>query len=163
MAMELNSREISVNPLSQFPSSPQHQNRETLFLKPLKPSIFSFVSAKLRISASAAEPVLSQQQDAPSLKEKLRVVVKPMEKPRIVLKFLWMEDVIGVALNQVVPRHGTIPLTPYHFWPHQDALVELQKLLESKPWISHKQMAILLNQLSDLISKGKATTNKSSK
>ncbi|CAL1413026.1 unnamed protein product [Linum trigynum] len=160
MAMELNSRDISVKPLSQFPSSSssQHQNRETLFLKP---SIFSSVSAKLRLSASAAEPVLSQQ-DVPLLKEKLRVVVKPMEKPRIVLKFLWMEDVIGVALDQVIPRHGTIPLTPYHFWPHQDALVELQKLLESKPWISHKQMAILLNQLADLISKGKATTNKSS-
>ncbi|CAI0451333.1 unnamed protein product [Linum tenue] len=159
MAMELNTRDISVKPLSQFPSSSsQHPNRETLFLKP---SIFSSVSVKLKLSASAAEPVLSQQ-DTPLLKEKLRVVVKPMEKPRIVLKFLWMEDVIGVALDQVIPRHGPIPLTPYHFWPHQDALVELQKLLESKPWISHKQMTILLNQLADLISKGKATTNKSS-
>ncbi|CAN0928850.1 30S ribosomal protein 3, chloroplastic [Linum grandiflorum] len=81
-----------------------------------------------------------------------------MEKPRIVLQFLWMEDVIGVALNQVIPRHGTIPLTPYHFWPYQDACQELKVFLESKPWISHKQMSILLNQLTELIkSSGKTT------
>ncbi|CAN1125787.1 30S ribosomal protein 3, chloroplastic [Linum perenne] len=153
MAIKLHPMHVSLKPLSQFSPSflQQVQKRFLLLLcKPHKPSI--------KLSASPAESVDLTQIDACASKEKLRVVVKPMEKPRIVLQFLWMEDVIGVALNQVIPRHGTIPLTPYHFWPHQNACKELKLFLESKPWITHKQMNILLNQLAELInSSGKAT------
>nr|POF10032.1 30s ribosomal protein 3, chloroplastic [Quercus suber] len=83
--------------------------------------------------------------------EKLGVVVKPMEKPRIVLKFIWMEKNIGIGLDQMIPGHGTIPLSPYYFWPRKDAWEELKVLLESKPWISQKQIIILLNQATDII------------
>ncbi|KAG7036736.1 30S ribosomal protein 3, chloroplastic, partial [Cucurbita argyrosperma subsp. argyrosperma] len=83
--------------------------------------------------------------------EKLGVVVKPMEKPRLVLKFIWMEKNIGIGLDQMIPGHGTIPLSPYYFWPRKDAWEELKVLLESKPWISQKQMIILLNQATDII------------
>lgn len=83
--------------------------------------------------------------------QKLGVVVKPMEKPRLVLKFIWMEKNIGIALDQMIPGHGTIPLSPYYFWPRKDAWEELKVLLESKPWISQKQMIILLNQATDII------------
>ncbi|CAL5367367.1 unnamed protein product [Camellia sinensis] len=82
---------------------------------------------------------------------KLGVVVKPMQKPSLVLKFVWMEKNIGLALNQVIPGHGTIPLSPYYFWPRKDAWEELKVMLESKPWISQKQMIILLNQATDII------------
>jgi len=74
-----------------------------------------------------------------------------MDKPRIVLKFIWMEKNIGLSLNQVIPGHGTIPLSPYYFWPRKDAWEELKALLESRPWISHNQMIILLNQATDII------------
>ncbi|XP_055828316.1 30S ribosomal protein 3, chloroplastic-like [Solanum dulcamara] len=84
-------------------------------------------------------------------KEKLRVVVKPLEKPRLVLKFIWMEKNIGISLDQVIPGHGTIPLSPYYFWPRKDAWEELKVMLESKPWISQKQTIILLNQATDII------------
>ncbi|KAL6287565.1 hypothetical protein ACE6H2_011955 [Prunus campanulata] len=84
-------------------------------------------------------------------KEKLGVVVKPIEKPRLVLKFIWMEKNIGIALDQMIPGHGSIPLSPYYFWPRKDAWEELKVLLESKPWISQKQMIILLNQATDII------------
>lgn len=77
--------------------------------------------------------------------------MKPMEKPRLVLKFIWMEKNIGVALDQAIPGHGTIPLSPYYFWPRKDAWEEIKVLLESKPWISQKQMIILLNQATDII------------
>ncbi|MCD7463428.1 hypothetical protein HAX54_050565 [Datura stramonium] len=83
--------------------------------------------------------------------QKLGVVVKPMEKPRLVLKFIWMEKNIGISLDQVIPGHGTIPLSPYYFWPRKDAWEELKVMLESKPWISQKQMIILLNQATDII------------
>ncbi|CAN6708307.1 unnamed protein product [Malus baccata var. baccata] len=82
---------------------------------------------------------------------KLGVVVKPFEKPRLVLKFIWMEKNIGIALDQMIPGHGSIPLSPYYFWPRRDAWEELKVLLESKPWISQKQMIILLNQATDII------------
>ncbi|PHT83215.1 30S ribosomal protein 3, chloroplastic [Capsicum annuum] len=84
-------------------------------------------------------------------KEKLGVVVKPLEKPRLVLKFIWMEKNIGISLDQVIPGHGTIPLSPYYFWPRKDAWEELKVMLESKDWISEKQTVILLNQATDII------------
>ncbi|KAI8018034.1 hypothetical protein LOK49_LG04G03284 [Camellia lanceoleosa] len=83
--------------------------------------------------------------------QKLGVVVKTMQKPKLVLKFIWMEKNIGLALDHVIPGHGTIPLSPYYFWPRKDAWEELKVLLESKPWISQKQMIILLNQATDII------------
>ncbi|ONI18775.1 hypothetical protein PRUPE_3G238100 [Prunus persica] len=89
--------------------------------------------------------------ETPLEKEKLGVVVKPIEKPRLVLKFIWMEKNIGIALDQMIPGHGSIPLSPYYFWPRKDAWEELKVLLESKPWISQKQMIILLNQATDII------------
>lgn len=89
--------------------------------------------------------------ELPVPKEKLKVVVKPMDKPRLVLKFIWMEKNIGLALDQTIPGHGTIPLSPYYFWPRKDAWEELKVLLENKPWISQKQMIILLNQATDII------------
>lgn len=73
-----------------------------------------------------------------------------MEKPRLVLKFIWMEKNIGIGLDQKIPGHGTIPLRPYYSWPRKDAWEELKVLLESKPWVSQKQI-ILLNQATDII------------
>lgn len=77
--------------------------------------------------------------------------MKPMEKPRLVLKFVWMEKNIGLALDQVIPGHGTIPLSPYYFWPRKDAWEELKDMLERKPWISQKEVVVLLNQATDII------------
>ena len=79
------------------------------------------------------------------------MAVKTMEKPRLVLKFVWMEKNIGLALDQVIPGYGTVPLSPYYFWPRKDAWEELKSLLESKAWISQKRMIILLNQATDII------------
>lgn len=86
------------------------------------------------------------------VKKKMGVVVMPMERPRLVLKFIWMEKNIGIALDQVIAGgYGTVPLSPYYFWPRKDAWEELKVLLESKPWISQKQMVVLLNQATDII------------
>ncbi|XP_044488565.1 30S ribosomal protein 3-1, chloroplastic-like [Mangifera indica] len=83
--------------------------------------------------------------------EKAKVLVKQVAKPRLLLKFIWMEKNIGLALDQSIPGHGTIPLSPYFFWPRKDAWEELKATLESKPWISQKSMIILLNQATDII------------
>ncbi|XP_078180421.1 uncharacterized protein LOC144574349 isoform X2 [Carex rostrata] len=72
-------------------------------------------------------------------------------RPPIVLKFIWMEKNIGLALEMVLRGKGTIPLTPYYFWPRKDAWEELKAVLEEKKWVSQKRMIILLNQATDII------------
>ncbi|XP_057522242.1 30S ribosomal protein 3, chloroplastic-like [Amaranthus tricolor] len=138
-----------------------------LSLKPFKVSTFgnpkshsspSFPQLKKKdryFSLAAAPETVSDtvdiDDDLPINIKKLKVEVKPMDKPRLVLKFIWMEKNIGLALDQTIPGHGTIPLSPYYFWPRKDAWEELKVLLESKPWISQKQMIIILNQATDII------------
>jgi 30S ribosomal protein 3 len=80
-----------------------------------------------------------------------KVKVPERQDPMLVLKFIWMEKNIGIALDQLVPGYGSIPLSPYYFWPRKDAWEELRAKLEEKEWISQKQMIILLNQATDII------------
>ncbi|CAA0827702.1 30S ribosomal protein 3-1- chloroplastic [Striga hermonthica] len=113
---------------------------------------------KLTASSSAGtlEISASGEEDGP-MKKRL-VVAKPMERPRLVLKFVWMDKNVGIALDQVIPGgHGTIPVSPYYFWPRKDAWDELRVVLESKPWISRKQAVVLLNQATDIINLWQAT------
>ncbi|PSS30581.1 30S ribosomal protein like [Actinidia chinensis var. chinensis] len=136
--------------------------KSSIYAKPkassLSPKLFDLrFNRELRrntnvsVSSAAAVEEVAEETLADGLKERLGVVVKPMQKPRLVLKFIWMEKNIGLALDQTIPGHGTIPLSPYYFWPRKDAWEELKVLLESKSWISQKQMIILLNQATDII------------
>ncbi|KAK1563291.1 hypothetical protein Q3G72_025465 [Acer saccharum] len=110
------------------------------------PIFFSIVDSDLQ------EPAVDNSDfDIQPRKQKLGVVVKPNKKPRVVLKFIWMQNDIGIALDQMIPGHGTIPLSPYYFWPRKDAWEELKVLLESKPWISQIERIHLLNQATDII------------
>ncbi|XWS64326.1 hypothetical protein CRYUN_Cryun06bG0176800 [Craigia yunnanensis] len=113
-----------------------------------------------RLTASAAPEAVTAETSSetelpytviPQETEKAEVVVKQVEKPRLVMKFIWMEKNIGLALDQVIPGHGTVPISPYFFWPRKDAWEELKSTLESKPWISQKKKIILLNQATDII------------
>ncbi|MBA0769929.1 hypothetical protein Gotri_018615 [Gossypium trilobum] len=143
-------------PLISFPS----QNPNSFPFKSLiaSPKTLSLAKPIISLQVKAKSPALSDElpldgspSQSSSGKEKLGVVVKPLEKPRVVLKFIWMEKDIGMALDQVIPGHGSIPLSPYYFWPRKDAWEELKVLLESKPWISHMQRIHLLNQATDII------------
>ncbi|XP_002962586.2 30S ribosomal protein 3-1, chloroplastic [Selaginella moellendorffii] len=95
------------------------------------------------------EPTSSVYSDNLSKKDKL--AIRSAGKQILSLRFLWMEKNIGIALDQVVPGHGTIPLSPFYFWPKKDAWEELKAKLESKPWISRRRTIILLNQATDII------------
>ncbi|KAH6810043.1 Ribosomal protein PSRP-3/Ycf65 [Perilla frutescens var. frutescens] len=110
---------------------------------------------RLPPSAAAATEVAPAEtpadtSDAELVKEP-QVDVKSVAKPHLVLKFIWMEKNIGLGLDQKIPGHGTVPLSPYFFWPRKDAWEELKATLESKPWVSQKKMIILLNQATDII------------
>ena len=61
------------------------------------------------------------------------------------------EKNIGLAVDQVIPGQGSVPVSPYMFWPRKDAWEQLKELLESKPWLSRKRIIITLNQATDII------------
>ncbi|KAL9420398.1 hypothetical protein CISIN_1g030605mg [Citrus sinensis] len=103
------------------------------------------------LTAEEATTTSTETIPATPVETKAGVSVKQLEKPRLVLKFIWMEKNIGLALDQSIPGYGTIPLSQYFFWPRKDAWEELKTTLESKPWISQKMMIILLNQATDII------------
>ncbi|XP_077234518.1 small ribosomal subunit protein cS23-like isoform X2 [Tasmannia lanceolata] len=136
------------------PKVSSYLNFSTVGVKNKRPNntrgVISATVAAEAATVEAAEDSSALQESKLEGKE-IGVLVKPVEKPRLVLKFIWLEKNIGLALDQVIPGHGTIPLSPYYFWPRKDAWEELKSKLESKPWISQKRMIILLNQATDII------------
>ncbi|KAL7110548.1 hypothetical protein ACP275_05G032700 [Erythranthe tilingii] len=140
---------VSKNP---FKFSPVSVNTEPPHLH------FSKIKSRRRIQPLPVAATEVAETEAPTVaadSPEPQVVVeaeaKTMGKPRLVLKFIWMDKNIGLGLDQVIPGHGSVPLSPYFFWPRKDAWEELKISLESKPWVSQKKMIILLNQATDII------------
>lgn len=71
-----------------------------------------------------------------------------MEK--FVLKFLWLDKSIAVALDQRVGEKTT-PLTEFYFWPSVDSWEKMKTFLEGKSWITQNESIILLNQITEVI------------
>lgn len=80
---------------------------------------------------------------------------------RFVLKFLWLERVIAVALDQKIGE-GTTPLTEFFFWPYEDAWQLIKDYMESgnnekKAYrqnivnFTEKECIEILNQLTEVI------------
>nr|YP_010700500.1 putative ribosomal protein PSRP-3/Ycf65 [Strombomonas costata]WCH63632.1 putative ribosomal protein PSRP-3/Ycf65 [Strombomonas costata] len=69
---------------------------------------------------------------------------------RFVLKFLWLDKAIAVALDQKIGDR-TIPLTEFYFWPQKDAWEEMKLFLEKKSWVSQSDVIIILNQVTEVI------------
>ncbi|CAI9287899.1 unnamed protein product [Lactuca saligna] len=70
---------------------------------------------------------------------------------KVSLKFIRMEKNIGLTLDEVILGYESIQLSPYYFWPKKDAWEELKLMIEKNPWISQKQVIIILAQATNII------------
>ncbi|MBT9313117.1 30S ribosomal protein PSRP-3 [Leptothoe kymatousa] len=81
---------------------------------------------------------------------KPRGVQRRYSLSRFILKVLWLDKDVALAVDQVVGK-GSSPLTSYFFWPRNDAWDQMKTELESKTWIAEEERIDLLNQATEII------------
>jgi len=82
----------------------------------------------------------------------LDIKSKNLVMQNIKLQVLWLDDSLGLALNQET-GNGTCPLTPYYFWPVSEAWEQIRFELDSKPWVPEEERVQLLNLVVDVMNK----------
>lgn len=69
---------------------------------------------------------------------------------KFTLRILWLDCSIAFSVDHIA-HQGYSPLTPYFFWPRNDAWSQVKNELESKPWISENDKIDILNEVTLLL------------
>ena len=72
------------------------------------------------------------------------------ENAKFTLKILWLDCNLACSIEHVINEDRS-PLTPYFFWPRNDAWSQIKSELESKPWISNNEKIYILNKAKQII------------
>jgi 30S ribosomal protein 3 len=75
------------------------------------------------------------------------------------LQVLWLDDSLGLAINQVTSK-GNLPLTSYYFWPVSEAWEQIRFELDAKSWISEAERIKLLNLIVDVMNEWQGMRSK---
>ncbi|UPR03287.1 plastid-specific ribosomal protein 3 [Chloropicon primus] len=71
--------------------------------------------------------------------------------PTFRLKFVWGKDTLAFAVDQILGKGNSSPLTEYFFWPQDDAWENLKAVLEAKDWIPASEKIAMLNRVTEVI------------
>ena len=71
--------------------------------------------------------------------------------PEFKLKFVWGKDTLAFAVDQILGKGNSSPLTEYFFWPQDDAWENLKAVLEAKDWIPASEKISMLNRVTEVI------------
>lgn len=80
------------------------------------------------------------------------------KKEKFQIKTLWLNGVLGIAIDQVLNK-GNLPLTSYYFWPRNDAWEVIRLELDSKPWISEHEKELILQKITETSNDWKRKTD----
>lgn len=66
------------------------------------------------------------------------------------LQVLWLKDSLGLCVNYKTPER-LLPLTPYYFWPVNEAWEQIKAELDSKTWINNEDRIKFLNIVGEVM------------
>ena len=64
---------------------------------------------------------------------------------------MWGKDTLAFAVDQILGKGNSSPLTEYFFWPQDDAWENLKAVLEAKDWIPASEKISMLNRVTEVI------------
>ena len=67
-------------------------------------------------------------------------------------------NILGLAINQKLDNK-LIAVTPYYFYPINEAWKQMQRELELKSWVSEKEKIRLLNSAVEILSNWQQSSN----
>lgn len=72
-------------------------------------------------------------------------------KNKYIFKVIWGKQTIGVAINKILNKNRSSPITTFFFWPKENGWELLKNQLSAKPWTSEEDRLEILNGYNKII------------
>lgn len=109
---------------------------------------------------TAQEPTAAQSEEGEGslaegygdlLEELTESGARELPMPSYYLNVLYLDNAIGMAVDQQLASGERGPVTDYFWWPENDAWDSLNEELKTMPWLDQQQVISLLNTATDII------------